>query len=424
MTAPAMTAPAGTVERAAPDRGLDALNLLTAAMGTAYGAFIPVYLTGQAWTQTRIGLVLTIATVVSTLFQIPAGMMVDAAGPRRRRLLWPAVAIIGLTPLVLASFPQPLPVIAVLALQSAAGTLLSPAIAAVSLAVAGQDGLGMRLGRNAAFGSAGAGLGAAAMGAASTWLSHHAVFIIAASLLPFALLAIARIGPDHAETHHADHHRAEDEPPGLLAPLALLRSRRILVFATCLMLFQLSSIAVLQLAAVEVTARTGARSGLAIAAFLIVPQVVVTLVAAWVGMAAERHGRRIVLLLGFATLPLRAAGFAVIHNPYALVGVQVLEGLGGAVFGVLMPLVAADLTRRRRYTLCLALLSLAATLGAALSTMVAGPIADRFGRPAAFWALAGFGLLGLLLVAGGMPETKRAQGGPQSRAHRHNNSNS
>ena len=61
------------------DRGLDALNLLLAAMGTAYGAFIPVYLTAQAWTQTHIGLVLTVATVVSTLCQVPAGMLVDAA---------------------------------------------------------------------------------------------------------------------------------------------------------------------------------------------------------------------------------------------------------------------------------------------------------------------------------------------------------
>jgi len=164
-----------------PDRGLDALNLLVAAMGTAYGAFIPVYLTAQAWTQTRIGIALTIATVASTLFQIPAGLMVDAAGPRRRRLLWLTTAIIGLTPLVLAAMPQPFPVISILALQAVAGTLLSPAIAAVSLAVAGQDGLATRLGRNAAWGSIGAGLGAAVMGAASTWLSHQAVFLIAAA---------------------------------------------------------------------------------------------------------------------------------------------------------------------------------------------------------------------------------------------------
>jgi MFS family permease len=403
---------------APPDRGLDALNLLTATMGTAYGTFIPVYLTAQAWTQTRIGLVLTIATVVSALCQIPAGMMVDAAGPRRRRLLWVTVTIIGLTPLVLAALPLPLPVMAVMALQSAAGTLLSPAIAAVSLAVAGQDGLGTRLGRNAAFGSAGAGLGAAVMGAASTFLSHQAVFLISAALMPLALFAITRIGHDHAETHAAEHAHGPDETPGLLAPLALLRDRRVLVFAACLMLFQLSSIAVLQLAAVEVTARGGARSGLAIAAFLIVPQAVVALVATWVGGMAQHHGRRIVLLLGFATVPLRAAGFAVIHSPYVLVGVQVLEGLGGAVLGVLMPLVAADLTRRRRYTLCLALLSLAATLGAALSTTIAGPIADRFGRPAAFWALAGFGVAAVLLVAAAMPETKRGHGAGGGRGGR------
>ena len=372
-------------------------------MGTAYGAFIPVYLTAQAWTQTQIGLALTIATATSTLFQIPAGMLVDGLGARRRRLMWITVVIVGLTPLVLAAFPHPLPVMSVLALQAMAGTLLSPTIAAVSLAVAGHDGFGTRLGRNAAFGSAGAGVGAAVMGAASTWLSHQAVFLISAALLPLALVAIARIGPDQGDAPP----ESQEDAPGLLSPLRLLRARRILIFAACLMLFQLSSIAVMQLAAVEVTALAGSRAGLIIAGFVIIPQLVVVLVAGLVGRVAEQHGTKLLLLLGFATLPLRAGAFAVIHNPYALVVVQVWEGLGGAVFGVLMPLVASDLVRRRRYTLCLALLSLASTLGAALSTTIAGPIADRFGRPAAFWVLAGFGLAGLLLVALAMPETRR-----------------
>ena len=57
------------------DRGLDALNLLLAAMGTAYGAFIPVYLTAQAWTQTHIGLVLTVGR-----YRTPALVDIDREG--------------------------------------------------------------------------------------------------------------------------------------------------------------------------------------------------------------------------------------------------------------------------------------------------------------------------------------------------------
>lgn len=389
-----------------PDRGLDAVNLLSAAMGAAYGAFIPVYLTAHAWTQTRIGLALTIATITSVACQVPAGMWVDAAGAGRRRLAFLGMLVIGVTPLVLLALPRPIPVMIALAAQAAAGTLLSPAVAALSLARVGHDALGERLGRNARYGSIGAGLGAAVMGVASTWISQQAVFLIAFALLPLALLAIRRIGPD---SNGASPPRSAEDGPTWRAPLQLLRDRRVLAFGGCLALFQLASIAVLQLAAADVTARTGTRSGLVIAAFVILPQIIVALVSPRIGVWAGNHGRRGVLLAGFVTTPLRAAGFALIHNPYALIGVQVLEGAGGAVFGVMLPLVAADLTRgTRRYTMCLGLLSVASTIGAALSTTIAGLVADRFGRTPAYLVLAAAGVAATLLVAFAMPETRRA----------------
>jgi MFS family permease len=96
-----------------------------------------------------------------------------------------------------------------------------------------------------------------------------------------------------------------------------------------------------------------------------------------------------------------------IRNPYFLIPVQTLEGAGGAAFGVMMPLIAADLTRRsKRYNLCLALFSLASTAGAAVSTVMAGFVADRYGRVAGFWALAAAGLLAFALVAAAFGDTR------------------
>jgi MFS family permease len=398
-----MPPPRPPPDRGPPDRGLDAVNLMVAAMGTAYGAFIPVYLTAQSWTQTRIGLVLTVSTIVSMLCQVPAGMWVDQAGPKRRRALWIAVVIIGVTPLVLVALPRTFPVLVALAVQAAAATLLTPAIAAVSLAVAGHPGLGERLGRNARYGSIGSGLGAAVMGVSSAWISQQAVFLISAALLPLGLLAVARIGPDRFEV---TEEVPPSEEPYWKAPLKQLRNPRVVVFAASLFLFQLGAIAVLQLAAVDVTARGGARAGLVIAAFLVVPQAIVALVSPAIGAWAERYGRRPILIAGFATNALRALGFAAIANPYALVAVQTLEGSSGSVLGVMTPLVAADLTRgTRRYTLCLSLLGLAGTLGSALSTVFAGLIADRYGHPAAFLALALAGGAATLLLVAAMPET-------------------
>lgn len=390
--------------RPAPDRGLDTLNLLLAGSGSAYGAFIPVYLAGHAWTQTHIGMVLTVGTVVSMLCQVPAGMIVDALGSRRRRILAAAILASCVTPLLFAWLPRNLPVLVAMVLQAMAGSLLSPSIAAVSLAVTGRERFGERLGRNSRYGSIGAGLGAVLMGACVYGGSQHLVFLVAALMIAPALWALSRIGPDRVELAPA----AADAAPGLLAPLALLRDRRLLVFALCVALFQVSSIAVMQLAAVEVTARLGSRSGVVIAAFLLVPQVMVAWLSPGIGRFAERYGRRAVLLFGFATVPLRGVLFAVVKNPYALVPVQVLEGVGGGIFGVMMPLVAADLTRTSgNYTLCLSLFGLAAGLGGAVSTSLAGWVTDGFGRTAAFWVLATAGMAAAALVALAMPETRQ-----------------
>ncbi len=390
----------------ARDRGLDLLNLLLAGSGSAYGAFIPVYLASQAWTQTHIGMVLTVGTVVSMLCQVPAGMIVDAMGSRRRRILALAILASCVTPLLFAWQPRNLPILIAMVLQAVAGSLLSPAIAAVSLAVTGREDFGERLGRNSRYGSIGAGLGAVVMGACVYSGSQRLVFLVAALMIAPALWALFQIAPDRMEPVAADTGTAE-KPSGLLAPLALLRDRRLLIFALCVALFQVSSIAVMQLAAVEVTARLGSRSGVVIAAFLLVPQVIVAWLSPGIGRFAERYGRRRVLLFGFLTVPLLGVLFAVVRNPYALVPVQVLEGVGGGIFGVMMPLVAADLTRvTGNYTLCLSLFGLAAGLGGAISTSMAGWVTDSFGRTAAFWTLAVAGMVAATLVALAMPETR------------------
>ena len=54
--------------------------------------------------------------------------------------------------------------------------MLGPAIAAISLGLAGHAGLGERIGRNARFASIGSGVAAAAMGACGYLLSNQAVF--------------------------------------------------------------------------------------------------------------------------------------------------------------------------------------------------------------------------------------------------------
>jgi MFS family permease len=385
--------------------GLDGLNGFVAAFRTAFGAFVPAYLAGQGWSQAQIGLVLTVETVASMLAQVPGGAYVDVTR-HRRLVLGLAIAGAAAAALVIAALPYQLPVLLALLLHAACGAIIVPAIAAVTVAMVGRRDLGERLGRNVRYASIGSGLGAAAMGAAASLLGERAVFVLAFLLAAPALWALWSLHPRRrrgrqAEAAHPDACEAH------CSVHDLLRDRRLLVFGVCVTLFHFASAALLAVAAAEVTRRAGMRAGLLIATFVIVPQLLVALASPLVGRLAERIGRRPLLVIGFASLPVRAALFAVVEDPYLLVPVQLLEGVAAAVFGVMLPLVTADLTRDSgRYTLALGVLGLAGTLGAALSTSVAGVVATWFGVAAAFWVLAAAGVVAVLLVFVAMPETR------------------
>ena len=390
--------------RAPGQLGLDGLNAFVAGMRTAFGAFVPAYLAGQGWTQAQIGLVLTAETVTSMLAQVPGGAFVDVT--QRRRLVL-GIAILGAAAaaLAIAALPMQLPVLLALVVHALAGAIIAPGIATVTVAMVGRRDLGERLGRNVQFASIGSGAGAALMGLAASAVSERAVFVLAALLAIPAILSLWSLHPRPLRRRIAAAPTDAIEPQGSVR--ALLKDRRVQVFAACVMLFHFSSAALLAVAAAEITRRAGLRAGALIAAFVIIPQVLVAVASPWVGRLAERIGRRPLLVVGYASLPLRAALFAVVDDPYLLVPVQLLEGVAAAVFGVMLPLVAADLTRERgRYTLTLGALGLAGTLGAALSTTVAGLIATGFGVKAAFWTLAAAGCVAVALVALAMPETR------------------
>ena len=394
-------------------RGLDWLNFFTANVQTGFGPFVVVYLASQEWTETQIGFALSVGTFTAMVSQVPAGMLVDAT-PRKRAAALAAVVAVAASALLLAVWPTTGPVLVSEVLHGFASCVLVPAIAAISLALVGREGLGERLGRNTRFGAIGNGVAAGVLGAVGAYVSGAAVFWLTAALCVPALLALAAIRasdldpPRPAEGERTGAGGAKD------AVRSLLADRGVLVFSASCALFQLSNAAMLPLAGVEATRSTGDGANLVIAACIVAPQLVLAAISPWVGRLAQRRGRRLALLLGFSALPVRGLLLAfAADNPVMLVAVQALDGVSAAALGVLMPLIAADLTRgTNRFNTCMGLFGLAAGLGATLSTVAAGATAEQLGSGVAFAALAGAGVLAVLLVLFAMPETApKAEGG-------------
>ena len=146
---------------------------------------------------------------------------------------------------------------------------------------------------------------------------------------------------------------------------------------------------------------------------MLLPQAVTAAIAPWVGRKADRAGRRPLLLLGWSLVPLQAVLYATLAGAYALPIGLMLTGVSSAVFGVMMTIVAADLTRGTgRFNLTLGAFGVAIAVGASLSTLLGGLAVAAFGGSAAFLVLALFGLLGILLLWVGFPETKPVAGDP------------
>ena len=390
--------------------GLDWLNFFLANVQTGFGPFVAVYLAGEKWTQVEIGSMLSLGTITALVSQLPAGALVDSLRDKRAAAAAGIIAIM-LAALLFAIYPAQLAVAAAEILHGFASCVVGPAIAAISLSLVGINDMGERLGRNARFASIGNGFAAALMGVAGTWVSERSVFLLTALLTVPALLALGRIRRKHLVAAGPATGHAMAETAAGRRPMVRVLGPGLMAFALAAVLFHLSNAAQLPLAAVEITRNAGATASLVIASCIVVPQMVVALLSPTVGRRAEQWGRRPVLLLGFAALPLRAMLLAVAPEPWMVVVAQLLDGVSGAVFGVMMPLICADLTRGTgRFNLAQGLIGLAAGLGATLSTFAAGLVADRLGNLAAFSALAGAGLAAVLVVALFEPESRPERG--------------
>jgi MFS family permease len=386
--------------------GLNLLNFFTAAIQTAFGPFFAVYLTQQGWNQTSIGAALSVGGAAALLFQLPGGWIVDAMHLKRLATAL-ALALLAVSSLLVIALPDRGPVLTAQVVHSFASSLITPAIAALTLVICGHGAYSERLGINGRYASLGAGCAAAVLGAFAHFLSERAIFEVAAVMAVPALAALLLIrGSDrvHEEDHPAILHPRERRQRH--RPWQCLAEGPLQIFSACVVLFHLANAAALPLALNELTRRTG-HSGFVVSAAIIVPQAVVVIFAPLVGRLAERLGRRPMLLLGFAALPLRDLLFAGMPDALPLVVIQVLDGISGAVFGLMLPLIAADVTRRSGYlNLAIGWLGLASGIGAIVSTAVAGWMADRFGAPAAFLGLACAGVAALAAVWLLMPETR------------------
>jgi MFS family permease len=387
--------------------GLDAVNLFLAGALSGFGPYVAVFLAEQKWTQQNIGFVLTAAGFAGLLSQLPGGALLDAIRSKRFAVALGA-AMVAAGALIIAIWPTFPLVLAALVLQGITGGFMGLAIAAISLGLVGHAALAERLGRNQRFASTGGVVAAGLMGLIAYFLSYRAIFFAAAALVLPVLAALGRIQPSDIHFGRASclpDHQGPSAPPRVQLR-SLWKNSGLLTFAGCVFLFQMANASMLPLAGEALAYSKDAFSSLIVSALIMVPQVIVAIMAPWAGRRANTWGRRPLLLVGFAALPIRALVFAWTTNPAILVAAQILDGVSGTMLGVLTALIVADLTMGTgRFNLAQGFVGTISGIGASLSTTLSGLVAGSLGRAPGFLGIAAIALAAVLLLWLRMPET-------------------
>jgi MFS family permease len=397
-------------------RGLDGVNLLLAGVLSGFGPYVAAFLAEQDWTQQSIGFALTASGFAGLLSQLPAGALLDAIRSKRLAVALSA-GIVAASALIIAVWPSFPLVLAALVLQGVIGGFLGLAIAAISLGLVGNAALAERLGRNQRFASTGGVFAAGLMGFIAYFLSYRAIFVFAAALVLPLLVALGRIRPSDIHFGRAScipDHQGPSAPPRARLQ-TLWKTPGLLIFAGCVFLFQMANASMLPLAGEAFAYSKGALSSLIVSALIMVPQVIVAILAPWTGRRANMAGRRPLLLVGFAALPIRALVFAWTTNPIVLIVAQLLDGVSGTMLGVLTALIVADLTAGTgRFNLAQGFVGTISGIGASLSTTFSGLVAGSLGRAAGFLGIAAVALAAVILLWLLMPETNPTDRNKQS----------
>lgn len=440
-------------------KALGAVNFFLADVRDGLGPFLGIFLIGQGWSTATIGLVMTIGGIAGMLATTPLGALADATRAKRFMVGFCAglVIVASLAILFLPNFAF---VTASQIATGIAGAAIGPAIAGLTLGIVGQNGLTHQLGRNEAWNHGGNVFAAAASGFFGYEFGLTAVFILMTLMAVGSIAAILMIAPgdvDHDVARGLEHKSGgeREAPSGFNV---LWRSTPLLILAATLMLFHFGNGAMLPLLGQQVASRvesgasaTGSAattaapqastqgatppdaSGTATttiapgaatagrpaaepvrqhstldtllndpvsytAATVVIAQLTMIPVALLAAGFARRRGYFLLLVAALVALPVRGLIAGLWGSHFALIPVQMLDGVGSGLLGVAVPgLVARMLKGTGHVNAGLGAVMTVQGIGASLSPAIAGVIVSRFGFSVAYLALAGFAILGLVL---------------------------
>lgn len=431
-------------------KALGAVNFFLADVRDGLGPFLGIFLIGQGWSTATIGLVMTIGGIAGMLATTPLGALADASKAKRFMVGFCAALVI-VASLAILFVPTVTFVAASQIATGIAGAAIGPAVAGLTLGLVGQKGLAPQLGRNEAWNHGGNVFAAAGAGFFGYEFGLTAVFILMTAMAVGSIIAVMMIKPEDID-HDAARGIEKKEGAEAAAPSGfsvLWKSTPLLILAATLMLFHFGNGAMLPLLGQQVATQaassgvptdTGVAAATAAgqdagatttlppgqskpgqpaaqpvsqptslqsllsdpvsytAATVIIAQLTMIPIALLAAGFAGRRGYFLLLVAALVALPVRGLIAGLWPSPYALIPVQMLDGVGAGLLGVAVPgLVARMLKGTGHINAGLGAVMTVQGIGASLSPAIAGVIVSHYGFSAAYLTLAGFAVCGLII---------------------------
>ena len=388
---------------------LDCLNFFLADVRGGVGPFLVTYLLAvHHWNPAEIGLVMSVMGIANLLADTPCGALVDSV-KKKRLLIVAAALLMGVSCSFITIFPTFYCISAAQIVNGVVSALFAPAVAAITLGIVGQQMLAIRIGRNEVFNHAGNVATALLAGMVGYLLGQEWIFYLVAIIAGVSAVTVLFIRNDDIDYLRSRGGALKITPDGVVALSikALFADRKILIFAVAVTLFHFANAAMLPLAGQLLTRDHEIFASLNMSACIVAAQLIMIPVAFLSGKWGNKWGRKPVFLIGFAILPIRGFLYILSDNPFYIVCVQLLDGVGAGIFGVLSVVVVADLTQGTgRYNLVLGAIATAHSIGASLSNVVSGYIVNAWGFNTGFLFLASVAAAAFVVYYLFVPETK------------------
>jgi MFS family permease len=373
-------------------------------MQAGIGPFLGVFLIAHGWHNGLIGTVMTVGGIAGMLMAAPAGAAIDATRRKRLYVVIPGICTVIASGIVLLSQDFWLVTLSQVA-TAISGAAIVPAVAGITLGIFHQAGFNRQNGHNQVFNHAGNMAGAGLSGLVGWLFGLPAVLWLAALFGALSIASVLMIPSAAIDDDEARGLSKNEDKKGEVGGITvLLENRTLLILAAALALFHLGNGAMLPFYGLAVVATKQVDSSQFVATTIVVAQGVMMLVSLIATHVGEKRGYWLLLLLSFAALPVRGVLAAFVINKWGVYPVQILDGIGAGLQSVVVPgLVARILHGSGRVNVGQGAVMTAQGIGASLSPLIGGWIAQEIGYSAMFLILGSFALGSIALWLGFAP---------------------